>query len=170
MKTKELLDKYQKIISSVLNCKSEEIKFTVANIEIAEIEYFEPEKDENMEETGIQIRHTFWKNWSEGSYKVFQNDKLISSFELYKLPHCCAILVSCKSFVKEEFRGKRIGTIMNSFRQDVGRVLGYSSLMCTDIEQNKHQRQLLKTNGWTDIHSVINKRTKNHVYLSIINL
>ena len=55
---------------------------------------------------------------------------------------------------------------MNTFRQDIARTLGYSSLMCTDIEQNVNQRKLLKTNGWKDIHSVINKRTKNHVYIS----
>ena len=170
MKTKELLDKYQKLIAGLLNCASEDIKFFIGNTEIKEIEYFEPEKDENDEETGNQIRYTRWNNWSEGTYVVKIKEEKIASFELYKLPHCCAILVSCKAYIFEKYRNKRLGTLMNTFRQDIARTLGYSSLMCTDIEQNVNQRKLLKTNGWKDIHSVINKRTKNHVYISIINI
>ena len=64
----------------------------------------------------------------------------------------------------------RIGTILNQLRQDIGRLLGYSSIICTDIQQNTNQRKLLETNGWKDIHSVINKRTNNRVYLSVINI
>jgi len=190
MKTAEILDKYRKILGGLLNLNSNAIKFyTVSQQyihpsmftlmmsdkrtkEIMEIEYFEPEKDENGDETGVQIRHTRWNDWSEGKYVVVNDEKknIIASFELYKMPHCCAILVSCKSYVSEEYRNKRAGTILNQLRQDIGRLLGYSVLMCTDIEQNTHQRKLLATNGWQDIYNVINKRTKNRVYLSVINL
>ena len=86
------------------------------------------------------------------------------------MPHCCAFMVSCNVNVTEKYRGMRIGTILNQFRQDIGRVLNYSSILCTDIEQNTHQRKLLKTNGWKDIHDVVNKRTKNRVYISVINI
>ncbi len=191
MKTSELLDKYRKVLSSILKCKEDEIRFFVGEVpygtstlaatlqhgkdrpgavkEIAELEYFKP-KYENGQETGGQVRYTQWNNWSEGKYLVFVKNSLLTTFELYKMPHCCAILVSCKAFVTEKFRNKRIGTIMNSFRQDIGRVLGYSLLFCTDIEQNECQRKLLKTNGWKDVHSVVNKRTNNRVYLSVINI
>jgi predicted nucleic-acid-binding Zn-ribbon protein len=170
MKTQQMLKKYQIILSGILKCNPEEIKFFINKEEIKEIEYFEPEKDNQGNETGVQIRYTRWNNWSEGSYRVELKKKIISTFELYKMPHCCAILVSCKALVYTEFRNKKIGTIMNSFRQDIARILGYSSLFCTDIESNTYQRQLLKTNGWKDIYSVVNKRTNNRVYLSIINL
>lgn len=189
MKTKEILDKYQKIVAGLLKVNQAEIRFFMhangvydseASIkaaiksgqlrEIKEIEYFEPEKDEDNNETGNQIRCTRWQNWSEGNYFMTLNYKLIASWELYKLPHCCAILVSCRAHVKEEFRGKRVGTILNNLRQDIGKLLGYSTLMCTDIGQNVHQRQLLATNGWKDIHEVKNKRTGNKVYVSVINL
>lgn len=170
MKTKELLDKYQIILSSIIKCNPKDIKFFVEGHEITEIEYFAPEKNKEGEETGNQIRYSRWNNWSEGRYKVMLNNSIISTFELYKMPHCCAILVSCKAFVSEDFRNKRIGTVMNSFRQDIARILNYSCLFCTDIETNIYQRQLLKTNGWKDIYSVVNKRTNNRVYLSVINI
>lgn len=190
MKTKEILDKYRKILSGLLKLEEDSIKFYRVNqqyidpsmfkvmmanentIEIKEIEYFEPEKDEQGNETGEQIRHTRCNNWSEGKYIVVNDKKqnVISSFELYKMPHCCAILVSCKAFVCEEYRNKRIGTVLNQLRQDIGRLLGYSLLMCTDIAQNVCQRKLLATNGWKDIYEVKNKRTGNTVFLSVINL
>lgn len=28
----------------------------------------------------------------------------------------------------------------------------------------------IKTNGWKDIYSVVNKRTNNRVYLSVVNI
>ena len=102
MKTGEILDKYKKIICGILKCEEENIKFLVGDNEIKEVEYFEPEKDSEGNETGVQIRHTYWKNWSEGSYKVKFKDETLSTFELYKMPHCCAILVSCKAFVSDK--------------------------------------------------------------------
>lgn len=170
MKTEAVLKKYTKIIFSILQCEPKDIVFLVDNREIKEIKYLEPEKDKDGNVTGKQNEQAYWREWSEGKYKVMIKNKKLSTFELYKMPHCCAILVSCQAFVAEEFRNKRIGTVLNDFRQDIGRLLGYSLLFCTDIEQNKHQRKLLKTNGWKDIYDVVNKRTKNRVYLSVINL
>lgn len=185
MKTLELLDKYQKIIAGRLNCNPEHIKFYINGEEVGSIDY---EKKEEWEENYIS-------NWALGEFQVFIDkknelpqyfgdklnhkssylnikhyNKLISDFKLYQLPHCCAYAVSCKARVYEKFRNNRIGTILNSFRQDVCRILGYSALMCTDIETNKYQRKLLKTNGWKDVHNLINKRTNNRVFLSLINL
>jgi len=45
-----------------------------------------------------------------------------------------------------------------------------ATLFVTDIEKNIHQRQLLATNNWKDIYSVINKRTENKVFISVIDL
>ena len=161
MKTIEVLDKYRKIISSILKCNPEDIKFYInhSKEEIGTIDF-----DKNIVS----------KNWELGTYNVVQQigdvQKEISSWKLYQLQHCCAFMVSCNVKVEESYRSKRIGTILNQLRQDIGRLLNYSSIICTDIEQNINQRKLLKTNGWKDIHSVINKRTSNRVYLSIINI
>lgn len=161
MKTNELLDKYRKIISAILKCEPSDIKFYIGHSkeEVGSIDF---DKDEVI------------RNWSLGEYKIVQQigdtQEIISTWNLYQLQHCCAFMVSCNVKVKEPYRNKRIGTILNQLRQDIGRLLGYSSILCTDIEQNTNQRKLLKTNGWKDIHSVINKRTGNRVYLSIVNI
>jgi len=161
MKTLEVLDKYKKILSPILQVNSEDISFWVDYMLIGKITY-----DKKNDE--------FVKNWNLGTYevKVKINDKYVqvSTFKLYQLPHCCAFMVSCNALVMPEFRGKRIGTILNSLRQDIGRLLGYSAILCTDIEQNNNQRKLLKTNGWKDIYSLVNKRTNNRVYISVINI
>lgn len=187
MKTKEILDKYTRLISGLIKCEPKDIKFfTVESTiygmtdramevmlksarEINEVIYMEPEKDDKGNETGKKIEVRY--DWCEGKYIVVLQEKvLLASFELYKLPHCCAILVSCKAFVNPLWRGRRVGTILNTLRQDLGRLLGYSTLMCTDINQNTHQRKLLATNGWKDIYEVKNKRTGNLVHVSVINL
>lgn len=161
MKTTEILDKYRQIISSILKCNKEDIKFFINN-SIEEVGTIDFDKDEVA------------KNWELGSYNVIQQigeaKKSISSWKLYQLQHCCAFMVSCNVIVQESYRNKRIGTVLNQLRQDIGRLLGYSSIICTDIEQNINQRKLLYTNGWKDIYSVINKRTNNRVYLSVINI
>jgi len=191
MKTEEVLDKYKKLLSGLLKCKEEKLRFfkksssgygcfwgnNLENIlkdktvqEIKEIKYFEPEKDKEGNETVKQIELFRCNNCSEGGYCITIGNDILATFELYKMPHCCAIIVSCKAFVSEKYRGKRVGTTMNNLRQDIGRLLGYSLMFCTDIETNINQRKLLKTNGWKDLYEVINRRTNNRVYLSVINL
>ena len=163
MKTKELLDKYKKIICPILKCDEKDLKFFISGRgdtwetrsiedEIGELEY---KKD---------------SNWGLGTYTLKCKDKIVSHWKLYEMPHCCAYMISCNVEVITAYRNKRIGTILNSLRQDIGRLLGYSALLCTDIEKNIYQRKLLETNGWRDVHNVINKRTQNRVYLSVINL
>ena len=170
MKTLELLDKYRKILSPILNCKEEDIKFYSTRTI-----YKETGKEERLIEIGTHFEEDYDKglvtaNWSEGEYQVCYNSSIISTWKLYQLPHCCAYIVSCSVNVREDYRSKRIGTILNQLRQDIGRLLGYSAIICTDIEQNTNQRKLLKTNGWKDVHNIINKRTNNRVYLSVVNI
>lgn len=162
MKTKALLNKYRKIIAGLIQEDYDTIKFYIKK------------SDAWYEILDSDIQHIKTINWCQGQYKVTIEAKSykheLASFELYEMPHCCAFLISCRSSVNEKFRNRRIGTVLNNLRQDIGRLLGYSTLLCTDIEQNKHQRQLLATNGWKDIYDVKNKRTGNRVYISVINL
>lgn len=177
---KELLDKYKILISDILKCKPEEIKFfseQIINegldnekkefIEIGELFYYKPNEEGYTEQTRQA-------NWNLGSYKIKQvigeNLNEISSWKLYQLPHCCAYMVSCNVYIEEEYRKKGIGTILNQLRIEIGKHLNYSSILCTDVKQNKGQRAILAKNGWEDIHSIKNKRTRNLVYLSVINI
>lgn len=99
-----------------------------------------------------------------------ESNKLVTTFKLYQMPHCCAILISCNVSVYGSYQKKGIGKTMNLFRIELGRQLGYSCMMCTDIEQNTAQRKILHNNGWKDVHNVINRRTKNNVFISVINI
>lgn len=155
MKTLEVLDKYKKILCGITGGTPDDITFYQDDKLIGEMDY---DKNEVS------------KNWSLGNYTVKFKNSVISTFKLYQLQHCCAFMVSCNAEVKKDYRGKRIGTILNTLRQDIGRLLGYSAILCTDVEVNEHQRKLLKTNGWKDLFSLINKRTNNRVYLSVINI
>lgn len=176
MKTSEVLNKYRKIIAGLLSCNSEDISFYVNNELIGELTYYKTEEEarEYSTERNIPFNMEDYSNlprcFKLGNYSVKYKDEVISTWKLYEMPHCCAFMISCNVKVIENFRNKRVGTILNQLRQDIGRLLNYSSIICTDIEQNKHQRQLLKTNGWKDIHDVINKRTRNRVFISVINI
>jgi len=159
----ELLDKYKKILSPILECKPEEIKFFIKGLGITY-------KEQQIEHELKELNYLKDKNWSLGEYIVKVNNNTISSWVLYQMPHCCAFMISCNVVVSTQYRNKKIGTILNRLRQDIGKSLGYSAVICTDIEQNINQRKLLKTNGWKDVYSVINKRTDNKVYLSVIDI
>ena len=127
-------------------------------------------------------------DWSMGDYYVVCFDKeepgdyiclgptkiegyeIISTFKLYELPHCCAIVVSCNAWINEKYRGMGLGTLLNQLRQHIGRGLNYTTMLCTDVMANKAQRQILQKNGWKDIHQLKNKRTGNELAVSVIDL
>lgn len=171
MKTKELLDKYQKIIGGLIDQKPEDIRFQI-------LREIKNEEGIRIRSEWIGIGQIFYEkpdysipcNFSKGNYRVVIGTCTIGEWKLYELPHCCAYLVSCNATVESKYRNKRVGTALNSMRQDIGRILGYSSILCTDIARNKYQRQLLATNGWKDLHEIKNKRTGNTVFLSVINI
>ena len=156
-----IIKEYKQKISEILNCDFKEIRFFTNKIELTNDDLLVHSK---------MIKKDEYENNDHYLCSVYKNKELITSFKLYEFPKCCAILVSCNAVVTNNFVNLKIGTITNILRQDIARLLGYSCLMCTDVEQNKFQRQLLKTNGWSDIYNVMNKRTNNNVFLTVINL
>jgi hypothetical protein len=165
MKTLELVDKYTKLIQGLLGCES--VKFFVHQgqtvgswVRVGETWRAEDWAENKPDE----VNH-----WSVGSYRLEVDGVVAAAWRLYQMPHCCAICVSCNALVYPGFRGKRLGTLLNSLRKDLSTTLGYSLLLCTDIEQNTNQRKILATNGWRDIESVVNRRTGNRVYISVVN-
>lgn len=94
----------------------------------------------------------------------------VAEFQLYPMINCCGICVSTSAVVREDWQHKGLGTALNRARIEIARQLGYGLLLCTDIEKNTYQRTILARNGWQDLHSFVNPRTKNRVYVSAINL
>lgn len=164
MKSKELVDKYTKIILG-LDSRLASITFTVYAsqgqwVDIGEID---PEKKTAQD-------------WCIGRYKVIATEKgsdvtfHLASWELYQMPHCCGICVSCAADVHPTFRNKRIGTVLNGLRQDIAKALNYSLLFCTDKENNPPMTKLLATNQWKRLYTFRNRKTGNNVNLSCIDL
>ena len=163
MKTEAILDKYDRTIRGL-----------VGNVDPISFEIL-PNGDYQHEAwvtVGDAIpdkKNVNW-DWCLGHYRLKFGKDIVATWKLYQLPHCCAICVSCNAFVEPKWRGKRLGTTLNSLRQDIARGLGYSLLMCTDITKNEHQRKLLATQGWKDLYQVLNRRTRNTVVISVINI
>lgn len=96
--------------------------------------------------------------------------RIISSFSLQQLPGCCGICVSFHNNIDPKFRGNGLNVILNNFRIELARYLGYTILMCTDVHNNIPQKKTLIKNGWQDIFRFRNKRTDNLVDISIVQL
>lgn len=100
----------------------------------------------------------------------YGDSRFIASFTLGQLPGCCAYIISTQAAIGLNYRNKGLGTLLNLFRIEIGKYMGYSALLCTDIDTNEAQRKILNKNGWKDVHKIRNKRTHNLVYLSVIEL
>lgn len=94
----------------------------------------------------------------------------IASMRLVEMPGCCGILISTGAYVYTRFRRMSINTILNKFRVNIARFMGYSVILCTDISTNIAEKKTLNKNEWNDILHFTNKRTKNPVDISVITL
>lgn len=113
----------------------------------------------------------YYKN-EPGGIKIYLllDKSVISSFTLQQLPGCCGVCVSHDNRISLKYRGKGLNNILNQFRIDIARDLGYTILMCTDVHDNIAQKKTLVKNGWQDIFRFRNKRTNNLVDISIVQL
>ena len=95
---------------------------------------------------------------------------LISTFRLLQMVGCCGICISTGTYVNPDFRGKGVNIILNNFRIDIAKHLGYGLLMCTDLKSNTPQMKTLDKNGWKHIHEFKNPRTGNILNVTIKEL
>ena len=171
MKTQEILDKYHKLIVGLLPETAGAIIQFKVEIEVnvgqpSQTKVWAPINGFVYLKPDLKVK----QDWALGRYQVMLNQRRLAEFELYQMPHCCGIAVSCRALVAPEYRKRGLGALFNMFRQDIARQLGFSLLMCTDVAQNEPQRKLLKTNGWKDLISFVNQRTRNTVYVCAIGL
>ena len=95
---------------------------------------------------------------------------VISRFELAQMLGCCGICISTGTYVHPDFRGKGVNSLLNNFRIDIAKNLGYGLLMCTDLKSNTPQMKTLNKNGWKHIHEFKNPRTENILNVTIKEL
>ena len=112
------------------------------------------------------------KNNSNGlEFKIVNiESELVSKFKLIQMIGCCGICVSTKVFVYNNFRNKGVNIILNNFRIDIAKKLGYGILLCTDISSNLAEVKTLNKNSWEHIYNFKNPRTKNNINISIKKL
>lgn len=114
---------------------------------------------------------TYIKDFPKGiDFRVFNGDKTISEFKLLQMTGCCGICISTGVYVHPDFRGKGINTLLNNFRINIAKHLGYGLLMCTDLKSNTPQMKTLDKNGWKHIHEFKNPRTGNILNVTIKEL
>ena len=108
---------------------------------------------------------------SEGSiFKIISNNTTISQFKLIQMIGCCGICVSTGVYVHNEYRNKGVNTILNNFRIDIAKELGYGLLLCTDVSNNTAEVKTLDKNGWKHVYNFKNPRTSNKINISIKEL
>ena len=95
---------------------------------------------------------------------------VVSKFELVQMSGCCGICISTGTHVHPEFRGKGVNSLLNNFRIDIAKDLGYGLLMCTDLKSNTPQMKTLDKNGWKHIHEFKNPRTGNILNITVKEL
>ena len=115
---------------------------------------------------------TYIKNNNKGlEFKVLDNNnEIISTFKLIQMIGCCGICVSTGVYVHNEYRNKGVNTILNNFRIDIAKELGYGLLLCTDVSNNTAEVKTLDKNGWKHIYNFKNPRTSNKINISIKEL
>jgi len=86
------------------------------------------------------------------------------------MPGCCGIVISTGAFVYPPFRRKGVGSILNTFRIELAKTMGFGLMMCTDVLKNNPQQKILDKNNWERIHTFTNPRTNNLVGIHVVNL
>lgn len=99
-----------------------------------------------------------------------RNGARVADFALHPMPGCCGICVSTAAYVNFPYRNRGIGTLLNLFRMERAKELGYSLLLCTDIAINTPQVRVLEKNGWQKVFKFRNARTGNDVNINIKSL
>ncbi len=132
------------------------------------IQYSVNGKNKNLTlEELIYIKDTFYGLKFE---IIDLQGNLISTFRLLQMVGCCGICICTGTYVSPDFRGKGVNSLLNNFRIDIAKDLGYGLLMCTDLKSNTPQMKTLDKNGWKHIHEFKNPRTGNILNITIKGL
>lgn len=94
----------------------------------------------------------------------------IAYFKVEALTGCCGIQLSTGAYVANTYRGRGLGTLLNTIRIKAAKRAGYGILLCTDRKHNAPQAKILKKNGWEEIATFENPRTHNIINIHIHRL
>ena len=98
------------------------------------------------------------------------NNNYLAEFKLIEMPGCCGVCISFNSWVNNKYRRKGVGTLLAEFRKKAANILGYTVMLCTDVDNNIPQQRILDRLDWKQIYSFKNKRTGNNVNIHAVTL
>lgn len=94
-------------------------------------------------------------------FKMYFRDMRVGEFTLAPLYSCCGVVVSSYTCIFEQHRGKRYAKIMQTAKEAIARLLGYSMMLATVEVSNIPEIVSASNAGWRVKEIFINKRT-NH--------
>lgn len=102
----------------------------------------------------VRLESHYVPQTRQNSFTVVMNgsstwsDRL-AGFQLTPLPGNENIVVSHDSWIRYDWWGKGVGTLLNKVRMEgVGRIADAKALVCTVSNRNEAQIRLLEKNGW----------------------
>jgi hypothetical protein len=167
MTLNELFAPYKKKISELSGVPEDTITITINSNPVSEYDWM---LDDSKGISSVwHVSFLYPKKYIINEVERRVSEAIIR-FTLYAFPGCCAFLISTNAYVNGDFTNRGIGTLANQLRIDIATALGYSAIVCTDVDTNTHQRKILAKNRWKDIFTIRNKRTNNIVHISVKQL
>jgi GNAT superfamily N-acetyltransferase len=152
----KLLKKYKTELETLLNTKTK----------------WEVLKDEQY--VDLEPSHLWYTKENEKGLNILIRDLKgntnVGYFKLLQMPGCCGICISTGVIVYLSYQNKGVNTLLNNFRIDIAKNLGYGILLCTDVKNNTPQAKTLDKNGWKHIYTFQNPRTTNVLNISVKEL
>ena len=93
----------------------------------------------------------------------------IGGFKYCQLPGCCGVMLLYNVRIRFDFQNKGIGTQVFKIVEKIAEEKNFTILMCTDVVGRTSERIIEKL-GWHHIFSFVNKKTENHINISIKKL
>jgi len=106
----------------------------------------------------------------EGGFIRKKKERIeVARFRLAEMPGCCGIVISTGAQTDERFRQRGIGAALNRFRIAIAKAIGYTTMVCTAVDDGITEKILAK-NSWQKSLSFKNRRTNNPITLYSISL
>lgn len=103
-------------------------------------------------------------------FRFDADGKIIASFQLKDMYHCCGIIVASDLHIPKGLTNKGIGTILTDFVGQFSKYYGYGIVQATDLVTNEYQTKIFEKLGWKKNIEFVNPKTSNKLVVWFLNL
>jgi hypothetical protein len=151
------LKKEEEIKYLVLNCVKEDFILFVKELNVnpfnADIHI-----DIDQFDLGVTCRASITINGEERGHLFFK---------LQELTGCCKYLVSTNTYISQSLRSRGLSYKLQQIKNKIAVMFDYTTLMCTVVNNNTRELNVLHKSGWKCIDEGVNKRTNNNVLMFV---